>query len=189
MNKVFHVFNKAVSASECDNIIKRGLILPSQDASIGFNNDRTDNTYRVSTIRWFNYRENKDIVELLLTFVNEANRNHFGLDIFNSIYDIQFTEYQGSKNGKYEWHHDVWWADTRPHHRKLSAVIQLSSPEAYTGGDFEFRMPEADLNELKTFKDQGSVLVFPSFFFHRVAPVLTGTRYSLVTWVEGPKFR
>ena len=189
MNKVFHVFASAVNKSTCDSIIKRGLVLPSQQASIGFTNDRTDTSYRVSTIRWFYYKENRDIVSLLMDYVNEANREYFGFDIFNVTYDLQFTEYNGSSKGKYEWHHDVFWASTRPHDRKLSIVIQLSDPNTYTGGDFEFRMPETDHAELATFKQQGSILVFPSFFFHRVSPVLTGTRYSLVSWIEGPKFR
>ena len=189
MNKVFHVFESAIHPFVCEGIIKRGLTLPPQDASIGFDQDRNDNSYRVSTVRWFPFRQNKDIVDTIISFVNEANRDFFGFDIFNCTYDLQFTEYHSETNGKYDWHHDVWWYNPRPHDRKLSVVIQLSSPDSYTGGNFEFRMPETDHNELNKFKMQGSILVFPSFFVHRVTPLLTGTRYSLVSWVEGPKFR
>jgi len=34
-------------------------------------------------------------------------------------------------------------------------------------------------------KEQGSVVIFPSFTFHRVTPVTKGTRYSLVSWSVG----
>ena len=161
----------------------------SQNASIGFDKDHTDESYRVSTIRWMYHRDHKDVADLLLSFAHEANRDHFGFDIFNSTYDIQFTEYDSTVKGKYDWHHDVWWTNPRCHDRKLSVVIQLNDPSTYTGGDFEFRIPGCDMDGLADFRQQGSVIVFPSFFEHRVTPVTTGTRYSLVTWVEGPKFR
>ena len=39
------------------------------------------------------------------------------------------------------------------------------------------------------FKFKGSVIVFPSFIFHRVRPVLSGIRYSLVLWSVGAPFK
>lgn len=189
MKKCFHVFNSAVSSVKCNEIIRRGMHLPSQDASIGFNNDRLDNSYRKSIIRWFDYKENSDIVELLMHYVNVSNNESFGFDIFQTPHDLQFTEYHYTNNGKYDWHHDVWWENPAPIDRKLSVVIQLSPPASYTGGEFEFNAPEISAQDLQGFKQQGSVLVFPSFLFHRVTPILSGTRYSLVSWIEGPKFR
>ena len=38
-------------------------------------------------------------------------------------------------------------------------------------------------------RPQGSVIVFPSFVWHRVTPVTKGTRYSLVLWTCGQPFR
>lgn len=188
MNKLFHVFPAALSSSKCDELIQRGLQLPSQSASIGFDQDHVDNSYRVSTIRWFYAPENKDIVDILMQHAVSANRDMFGFDISMGAHELQFTEYHGKSNGKYDWHHDVWWENSRAHDRKLSVVIQLSDPSSYEGGNFEFRMAH-DSNQLAPFKTRGSVIVFPSFFEHRVTPVTSGTRYSLVTWVDGPKFR
>jgi PKHD-type hydroxylase len=179
----------AVSEAKCNEIIWRGTQLPSQQASIGFDNDRQDDSYRKSVIRWFPPRKNPDIVNLIMEHVYEANRETFGFDIFPTTYDLQFTEYHATNNGKYDWHHDVWWENNKPHDRKLSVVLQLTSPSEYTGGDFEFNAPEINASDIASFKQQGSILIFPSFLFHRVTPLLTGTRYSLVTWIEGPKFR
>lgn len=187
MNKVYYLAPAAVPADICNDIINRGKALPSQNATIGFDNDRQDNSYRVSTIRWFYGPDNKDIVQLMMHHATLANREHFGFDISIGAHEFQFTEYHGDVAGKYEWHHDVWWGNPRAHDRKLSVVIQLSDPSTYDGGDFELAEP-CDFNG-KLFKPRGSVLVFPSFMRHRVTPVTRGTRYSLVTWVDGPKFR
>lgn len=187
MNKLYSLFPAAVSSQKCDEIIQRGLSLPSQNASIGFDKDHIDNSYRISTIRWFYGPSNKDIVELIMHYATLANREHFGFDISVGAHEFQFTEYHGESQGKYDWHHDVWWENPRAHDRKLSVVIQLSDPNNYTGGDFEFGEP-CDFSS-SAFKPRGSVVVFPSFFRHKVNAVTTGTRYSLVSWVDGPKFK
>ncbi len=70
--------------------------------------------------------------------------------------------------------------------RKLSVVIQLSPRESYEGGTFEF---STAAHPGAAFEPRGSVLIFPSFLQHRVLPVTSGIRHSLVTWVEGPQWR
>jgi PKHD-type hydroxylase len=36
---------------------------------------------------------------------------------------------------------------------------------------------------------KGSIVVFPSHVWHRVKPVTSGTRYSLVVWSIGDPFK
>ena len=36
---------------------------------------------------------------------------------------------------------------------------------------------------------KGSIIVFPSHVWHRVKPVTSGTRYSLVVWSIGDPFK
>ena len=38
-------------------------------------------------------------------------------------------------------------------------------------------------------RPRGSIIVFPSFVWHRVTPVTKGTRYSLVVWSLGYPFK
>ena len=83
--------------------------------------------------------------------------------------------------------HDVDFKNSQPYHRKLSLTLQLSDPKDYTGGEFEFESEIEPLPPQHTKK--GTVLVFPSFYKHQVKPVTSGTRHSLVTWVEGPHWR
>jgi hypothetical protein len=35
-------------------------------------------------------------------------------------------------------------------------------------------------------KGKGDCIIFPSFLFHRVTPIASGTRYSLTVWCKGP---
>ena len=57
----------------------------------------------------------------------------------------------------------------------------------YEGGNFEF---DGDIDQLPPeHKEKGTVIVFPSFYRHRVTPVTKGTRKVLVAWFEGPHWR
>ena len=38
-------------------------------------------------------------------------------------------------------------------------------------------------------REMGCGVIYPSYMVHRVAPVATGTRYSLTAWVIGPPLR
>jgi PKHD-type hydroxylase len=72
--------------------------------------------------------------------------------------------------------------------------IQLSEPEDYEGGEFQFdfRNSEDGSPNIKTvseLKEKGSILVFPSHLYHRVLPIKKGKRLSLVVWTLGQPFR
>ena len=186
MKNIWEVWTAALGADECRHIIERGLAYDPRDATVGFDgSSRTDTAFRTSVIRWLDRHHEFQIVNRLMQFVESSNRSNFGFDI-TAPYDIQFTEYHGSARGKYDWHHDVWLDNPAPFSRKISVVLQLSAPEEYEGGQFEF-LDCPDPGD--SFRPQGSILLFPSFLQHRVLPVTKGLRRSLVTWVEGPRWR
>ena len=71
-------------------------------------------------------------------------------------------------------------------HEKVNAIIQLSEETDYEGGDFEFGITNTEGTGLITGnRTKGCLLVFPSFLSHRVTPITKGTRYSIITWMEG----
>ena len=43
--------------------------------------------------------------------------------------------------------------------------------------------------QVKEILPQGSIVIFPSYLWHRVTPVTKGVRYSLVIWNLGYPFR
>ena len=155
--------------------------LPESDGKT-FN---TSDSHRKSKVRWV-YDE-MGLTDHLLRYVNQANAVAFNVDIQQEMGEMQFGEYEASYGGKYDWHHDVNWQNDKNFDRKLSVVVQLTDPKAYQGGNFEFSEVESPKKE--EWSKQGSILVFPSYLTHRVTEVTEGTRYSLVSWVRGPRWR
>ena len=115
----------------------------------------------------------------------------------------QFTKY--GLNEHYGWHCDSY---SEPYQevpegmvgkiRKLSVTVSLTDPEDYEGGNLEFDFRNNhDYDFTKTenkvvckgAKVRGSIIVFPSFVWHRVTPVTSVTRYSMVMWNLGKKWR
>jgi PKHD-type hydroxylase len=186
MKNTWELWGSALSPAECDWIISRGAEYAEAEATVGFSEtQRSDSDYRSSTIRWLDSNREAEIVARIMSFVQSSNRTNFGVDII-APFDIQYTEYRAAKGGHYDWHQDVWLESPRPYDRKLSVVVQLSAPEDYQGGEFEFFGLE---NPGARFAPRGSLLVFPSFLQHCVRPVTSGVRRTLVTWVEGPRWR
>jgi len=113
----------------------------------------------------------------------ECNRLFFNVDIATVEGNIQLARYDSTDQGFYDWHTD--FAGFRPL-RKISVSIQLSRPEDYDGGDLELLFGnQPELME----RTRGAFIAFPSFVLHRVTPVTRGTRWSLVAWVLGNRWR
>jgi PKHD-type hydroxylase len=189
MNQLWQFWHASLSDGQVQSIIDIGDQYPTANAGLGFDGATQNNGTRSSEIRWINVHDgtSKFVVDTLWYYINEANRNAFGFDI-NYLPDIQYTKYTAEQNGKYDWHCDTFWANPSAFDRKLSVVIQLTDPSEYEGGDFELDPQYAQV-PADQIRAKGSVLVFPSFLNHRVTPVTKGERRSLVSWVQGPKFR
>ena len=95
---------------------------------------------------------------------------------------LQYTKYYGD-GGHYDWHADLGPGISN---RKLSCVLQLSTPEEYEGGELQMN-PGGDIMSVP--KGLGVLCFFPSFLLHRVTPLTSGTRKSLVTWLCGANLR
>lgn len=189
MIQLWQFWQGAISDSGIDSIIKECETYPSEIANIGFDGstDNDKDKFRSSEVRWIDRQRpnSKFISEMIWEYACEGNRNAFGFDI-SLIRDIQYTKYEAVSQGKYDWHIDTFWANPRMTDRKLSIVIQLTDPSEYEGGDFEL---DRQYPQPEGFRTKGSVFLFPSFLPHRVTPVTKGVRRSLVSWIEGPKFR
>ena len=72
--------------------------------------------------------------------------------------------------------------------RKISMTVNLSDPKDYEGGNLKFDLGPHVKERFKIcheIRPQGSLIIFPSFTYHCVTPVTSGTRYSLVLWCLG----
>jgi PKHD-type hydroxylase len=77
--------------------------------------------------------------------------------------------------------------------RKLSVTVNLSPAGSYDGGNLKFDFgPHTDgeqFYEAIEAREQGSIIIFPSFLDHTVTPITRGKRYSLVLWNLGDPFK
>ena len=178
---------------ECRRIVELGVALPPDTAGLeGDDGQVADDAIRAASIAWLPRDPSSEwIFERLQSVVDDANQRYgFALSGFDE--DLQFTTY-GRPGSFYTWHQDG--LDGPVAHRKLSLVVQLSDPEGYDGADLELFQVVEDYSEDELAEHRaatracGAVVVFPAFEYHRVTPLRSGVRRSLVSWVSGPPFR
>ena len=71
--------------------------------------------------------------------------------------------------------------------RKLSISLLLSEPDEYEGGELQFSYYHKNHGTVKP--PAGTGIIFPAWLPHRVKPVKSGIRRSLVGWMDGPLFK
>lgn len=120
---------------------------------------------------------------ILNQYIREANiRCGWNFDILFSE-DVQLGRY--IDGGHYGWHIDSYPPNEHNMQRKLTAVLFLSDPDSFEGGDFELRAAP----DIPARPEQGDIVVFPSVLEHRVTEVTEGERHTAVCWMIGPAFR
>ena len=115
--------------------------------------------------------------------VLKFNNENFKFDLYEFGGKIQYTEYDESYQGHYDWHLDIGENNFT---RKLTVVIQLSDSSEYEGGELQVHNGQTPYRTCS--KEKGSMIMFPSFLLHRVTPVTKGIRRCLVMWFTGPSF-
>lgn len=178
--------NDSFSEEEIESIIRIGKSTISStqiEAALGY--DKTiDTSYRKCITSWIksDIIENQWIFQKLSDVINKINNDYFKFDI-RSIETLQFTEYT-SDGDFYKRHLDMGYEEANC--RKISFSIQLSNDTDYSGGDLVLYYTEE--GEIAN-KKKGTLTAFPSYVLHEVLPVTQGTRYALVGWITGPKFK
>lgn len=181
----WYKFPEGFTAKECDTIIQTFKGQELTEASVG---EGVITTERRSRVFWIpKIKRNAWIYERVLCLIGKCNDDFFKFQLTELTEDIQFTKYDETFQGKYDWHVDNGGQDMRSC-RKLSFVLQLSCPSEYEGGELQFCSGTDEHIEVAN-NNKGSVIIFPSYVRHRATEVTKGTRYSLVTWVNGPPFR
>ena len=219
LKNYYYYFQSALSPKFCQQLIDYGKQHQPEMAVTGGVSDKLETggklskkdinniqKKRKSDIVWINDRW---VYKEIHPYIHEANRNagwNFDWDYSESC---QFTKYGVGQY--YGWHCDSWevpykrkqnddgtWPQDHGKIRKLSVTISLNDPSEYEGGNLEFdfrnqtdweRNKKAAIKSCTEIRPRGSIIVFPSFVWHRVAPVTKGTRYSLVIWNLGYPFR
>jgi PKHD-type hydroxylase len=201
----YYYFKSALSNKFCDELIKYGA---SKNEDIALTGNLDLETISKEQMKVLKKKRDSNVSFLtdpwihkeILPYVHEANRDagwNFQID---SNEPFQFTKYK--LNQFYEWHQDSFTKPFENHKmqilngkiRKLSVTCSLSDPKDYKGGELEFDFRNGEGKKISNIRKcveilpRGSIVVFPSFVWHRVRPVTKGTRYSLVIWHSGKPF-
>lgn len=184
----------------CDkqNFIRPIHLYPRSLPSITFNDDECVALIRHAQMRKYNPRDTlgggswdvhpaKSLPEVQkakeLALRINAGTYQYQLDIDN--YEAVIHKFQSGMG--YCYHTDI--GPYRPY-CKLGVSIQLNDPEEYDGGELvffdtgAFEEQDAPIKRMK-----GAVSVFPSFVPHKVNTITRGTRYSLILFFYGERFR
>jgi PKHD-type hydroxylase len=191
----YHIASEKFPHELCEKIIKTG---ESLDKMQGSTSDKK-NDVRDSQVSWISQQESTQwLFDKITAVARQANHLahwNFALTRFESL---QYTCYD--KSGFYTWHPDM---GKKPLEsgvnanlcRKLTFVLQLSKTGAFTGGDFQLECvthsPEdvnSRINTITQLREYGAILIFPAWLWHRVTPITSGFRQSLVGWFNGPPF-
>jgi|TARA_R110002020_G_scaffold62950_1_gene167927 PKHD-type hydroxylase len=188
-------FKGVLSDKFCDSVMKSGLKKNSRLGTVGGTKRTKDlKKKRNSNVAWL---DDKWIYKEIHPYIHLANQNAGWNYHWDWTESCQFTKY--SKGQFYDWHAD----GTKPYNtpkninkhnksRKLSVTVSLNDASEYEGGDLEFdcgNIKKREILKSKEIREKGSIVVFPSFVWHRVRPVKKGTRYSLVMWNLGHPFK
>jgi PKHD-type hydroxylase len=174
-----------LSSEECKKIIEIAKNKNLEKGTISVKNKITNlKDVRDSNICWLDQTDN---LNWLFTKIGqtclELNKSYFRFDLNGISEPLQFTNYK-APSGKYCKHVDE--GTELISIRKLSISIQLTDPNEYEGGELIlYGSEKEDIME----KEQGALIVFPSFVLHEVKPVTKGERNSLVCWITGKTFR
>lgn len=176
----FILIHDFLNDAEVTNIRNLWTDTDWMEGQIGAN--KLNHNIRKSKVTYISDIENGWIYDKLTMATILTNANVYKFDILGFHGKLQLSKYE--EGDFYGWHMDSGKAKNSQ--RKLSISVQLSDPGEYEGGELQFLKGGHPVDVPKT---KGTAIIFPSYVYHRVQPVTSGTRLSIVGWIAGPPYR
>ena len=174
------VYANALTPAECALVVEASQNVESRAGVVGIGTNADDSTRR-SEIRWVSRDAASPLAWIyprVTRMMLAANDKVWGYAP-TELENIQIGTYFADENGYYDWHVDRSTSSGgNDVDRILSGSVQLTSGDVYEGGALQ-------LGALVAPRDQGSLVIFPSYAMHSVRPVTKGVRTSLVLWLRG----
>ena len=205
-------FQSVIPERICDLIVKQGKAEKEKEfmaltGSFGRDRDLNKAPLTKDEVKDLHKKRDSNVVWMddpwiyqeIQPYIQQANKNAGWNFEWDHSESCQFTIYK--KKQYYDWHCDSW---EKPYNedgpakgkiRKLSVTVSLTDPSEYKGGELEFDFRNLDPNKKPNIRvcdeilPKGSLVVFPSFVWHRVKSVTKGERNSLVIWSVGYPFK
>lgn len=183
----FVTYRNAFNEDELNKLIQYLDSLEKTKATIGNNNESENITQiRKSSVAWVSYNDDSRWLYDRMAFIARLlNGQFYKFDLYGFSEDMQYTIYNSEEQGHYTWHIDNGMSSNNAP-RKFSMILQLSDPNEYEGGNLEVF---TGMSPTQVDKEKGLIAAFPSYTLHRVTPVISGIRKTLVVWVCGPSFK
>ena len=167
-----------LTKEECENIINFSLEnLQLKPSKVIYNNkEEISNVRKSNQVYYPYYTKFPFLLEKMSKLLNQHIKvKGFDLNYKNS--EFQFTEY--NPTDQFGWHTDVYDGKITNEDRYCSLVILLN--DNYEDGNLELKNSKDELITIE--KSAGNLVLFLSDIEHRVQPVKSGIRYTLVNWV------
>jgi len=148
------------------------------------------NNQRASQVSWIvpEGDDNMSIFQNLFDVASDANKQaNWNFDV-GIMEPLQYTHY--GEGEKYDWHVDQLINDEDSEHcRKISFTLLLN--DEFKGGELQLECGSPAQPERNNTIDmkKGDIVFFPSYVWHKVTPVTSGERHSLVGWIQGPRWK
>jgi PKHD-type hydroxylase len=174
------IFQDRLSDEDCDALIEDARsFAPVPTTVVG-----SSTTHRRGVVRKLPWEQRTEwIYNLLWCAASVANDAHYQLDISGIVRMPEYVEYDQAL-GRFDWHND-YSHESELAPRKLTVIIQLSHADEYQGGVLQ----AFDVVESPIPRERGTIVIMPSFVYHRVTQVTSGCRRIIVSWIGGPKLR
>ena len=192
-------YEKAFNDEQCEKLLNLKKQYQLETATIDQGN--IDDNIRKNEIF---FTSEEWVYEMIRPYLADANVDaNWNFDL-NWCEPAQFTEYKNG--GHYTWHTDAMAIEQQEKMskkykgkiRKISTTVLLSNGDDYEGGDFELintssltpnSEDKIEILKESAFRKKGTIIFFPSSVHHRVTPIISGVRNSLVFWWLGPPFK
>jgi PKHD-type hydroxylase len=187
----FVYWDNFFSESDLQNIERYyGSVGVEKSKIVSSNNVEISNSIRNSEIKLhYINKDNEWLFDKLLTVAELINDSFYRFDLLGFDH-FQYTEYN-DPGAMYDYHTDMVFGSDVPLGmelcRKLSFSLILSDTHEYQGGDFEIKLTSRSSDKLE--QKRGRIIAFPSYILHKVTPIISGSRRSIVFWAVGPKFK
>lgn len=171
--KRYHITKSVFTVAECNLIIQMGNT---------YKLESIQNLVQVYNLNTISFEQKSHwIYDRICNTIINANNEIFHFDLIGVEQRLQMISLKDKDI--YKWHSDNTLDENDV--RKLTAVVQLSSPKTYEDGDLEIW----DSGVVKIPNDIGSVCVFPGYNLTRIIPVSSGFKFCLILYISGPRFR
>ena len=178
----FAIWENGFSEDELEKILFLENLQSFEKGKVGTQSVKTLDTVRDSDISWIIPDNNSEwLFSRLSSIISTINYDHFMYHI-SGIESIQYTKYKHDQHYNWHWDDSFEW---RPYVRKISMVMMLTDPEEYEGGELEVCNTGNFENTQKLKPKRGDIVFFSSWMPHKVHPVISGERKTLVTWIMG----